>query len=45
MMPSLTLVLLGNPALLPALLAGEVMTLVSILLFAVILFRATGRKA
>lgn len=45
MMPSLALMLLGNPVLLPALLAGEIMTFVSIVLFAVILFRATGKKA
>lgn len=45
MMPSLTLVLLGNPVLLPALMAGEIMSLLSILLFASILFRATGKKA
>lgn len=45
MMPSLTLVLLGNEVLVPALIAGELMTLLSILLFAVILFRATGRNA
>lgn len=45
MMPSLTLVLLGNEVLVPALIAGELMTFVSILLFAVILFRATGKNA
>lgn len=45
MMTGLTGVLTNNPALLPALMAGEIMTLVSILLFAVILFIATGKKA
>lgn len=44
MMPSLALMLLGNPVLLPAMLAGEVMVAVSILLFAFILFRATGDR-
>lgn len=45
MMPSLALLLLGNPVLLPALLTGEIMTLLSIVLFAVILFRATGKAS
>ncbi len=45
MMAGLTMMLLGNPVLMPALIAGELMTLVSILLFAVILFRATGKNA
>ena len=45
MMPSLALMLLGNPVLLPALVAGEIMSMLSILLFAVILFRATGKTA
>ncbi len=45
MMTGLTAMLLNNTTLLPALMAGELMTLASILLFAVILFRATGKKA
>lgn len=46
MMIGLSAMLLGNPALLPLLLAGELLTGVGILLFAVILFRATaGRPA
>ena len=45
MMTGLTALLLNNQALLPALLAGEIMTFASILLFAVILFRATDGKA
>ena len=45
MMTGLTGMLLNNPVVLPALMAGEIMTLISILLFAWILFRATGRKA
>lgn len=45
MMSGLTGMLLNNPVLLPALMAGELMTLASILMFAVILFRATGKKA
>ena len=45
MMTGLTGMLLNNPVVLPALMAGEIMTLISILLFAWILFRATGKKA
>lgn len=45
MMPSLALMLLGNLTALPFLLAGEVTTALGILLFAVIVFRATGRGA
>lgn len=45
MMTGLTGMLLNNPALLPALMAGEIMTLASILLFAIVLFIATGKKA
>ena len=44
MMTGLTAMLLGNTALLPALMAGEIMTGLGILLFAVILFRATGGR-
>lgn len=44
MMTGLTGLLLGNTALLPALLAGEVLTGLGILLFAVILFRATSGR-
>lgn len=45
MMAGLTALLLENMALMPVMLAGEVMVGASILLFAVILFRATGGKA
>lgn len=45
MIPGLTLLMLGNPVLLPALLGGEVLLAIAILMFAVILFRETGRKA
>ena len=45
MITGLSGLMLNNPQLLPALMAGEIMTLVSILLFAGILFRATGKKA
>ena len=44
MITGLTALLLGNQALLPALLAGELLTGLGILLFAVILFRATGGR-
>ena len=44
MIPGLAMLLLGDPVLLPALLAGQVLLAVSILLFAFILFRATGRR-
>lgn len=43
MMGGLAAALLGNMTLVPAMIAGEVMVGASILLFAVILFRATGR--
>ena len=45
MITGLTGLMLNNTTLLPALMAGEIMTLGSILLFAVILFRATGKQA
>jgi len=45
MMSGLTVMLLGSQVLLPAMLAGEVMVALSILMFAFILFRATGGKA
>lgn len=45
MMPSLALVIMGNAAVLPALLAGEVLVSLSVLLFAVVLFRVTGGRA
>lgn len=45
MMPSLTLMLLGNLALAPFLVLSEVMVFASLLLFAVIVFRATGGKS
>lgn len=44
MMPALALVIRGNEALLPVLLAGEVLVSLSVLLFAVVLFRATGGR-
>lgn len=44
MIPGLALLLLGNPVLLPALLAGQGLFAISVLLFTVILFKATGRK-
>lgn len=44
MMTGLSGMLLGNEALLPLLMAGELMTGAGILLFAVILFRATGGR-
>lgn len=45
MIPGLALLMLGNPVLLPALLIGQVLFAIAIILFAVILFRATGRQA
>ena len=45
MMGGLTFVLLGKPALLPVLQAGEAMSTAGILLFAWILFRATGARS
>lgn len=45
MMPSLSLMLMGNTALVPFLVVSEVMVFVSLLLFAVIVFRATGGKS
>ena len=44
MMSGLAAMLLGNMALLPALMAGEIMTALSILIFAFLLFRATGGR-
>jgi hypothetical protein len=44
MMTGLSAMLLGNEALLPLLMAGELLTGLGILLFAVILFRATGGR-
>lgn len=44
MMTGLSAMLLGNEALLPLLMAGELLTGFGILLFAVILFRATGGR-
>lgn len=44
MMTGLSALLLGNETLLPVLLAGELLTGLGILLFAVILFRATGGR-
>lgn len=44
MMTGLSAMLLGNEALLPLLLAGELLTGLGILMFAVILFRATGGR-
>ena len=44
MMPSLTLMLLGNMSAAPFLVVSEVMVFASLLLFAVIVFRATGGK-
>lgn len=41
MMTSLTVVLLGNPAAVPFLIASEITVFVSLILFAVIVFRAT----
>lgn len=44
MMSGLTAMLLGNVSLLPLLLGGEVLTALSILLFAFILLRSTGGR-
>lgn len=44
MMPSLALMLLGNMTLVPFLIVSEVMVFASLLLFAVIVFRATGGR-
>jgi hypothetical protein len=44
MMSGLAAMLLGNTSLLPALLAGEIMTALSILIFAFLLFRSTGGR-
>lgn len=45
MMPSLSLMLMGNMVLVPFLVASEAMVLASLLLFAIIVFRATGGKS
>lgn len=45
MMPSLSLMLLGNMTLVPFLVASEVMVFASLVLFAIIVFRATGGKS
>lgn len=45
MMTSLSIVILGNPAAVPFLIASEVTVFASLLLFAVIVFRATGGKS
>lgn len=45
MMPSLALMLLGNMALVPFLVLSEVMVFASLILFAIIVFRATGGKS
>lgn len=45
MMPSLSLMLLGNMTFVPFLVVSEVMVFASLLLFAVIVFRATGGKS
>lgn len=44
MMTGLSAMLLGNATLLPLLMAGELLTGLGILMFAVILFRATGGR-
>lgn len=44
MMSGLAAMLMGNTSLLPALMAGELMTALSILIFAFILFRSTGGR-
>ena len=44
MMPSLALMLLGNMTRVPFLVVSEVMVFASLLLFAVIVFRATGGR-
>ncbi|RZI99581.1 MAG: hypothetical protein EON90_10885 [Brevundimonas sp.] len=44
MMPSLSLMLLGNMTLVPFLVASEFMVFASLVLFAIIVFRATGGK-
>ena len=44
MVSGLAGMLLGNPQMIPLLLAGEIMTTLSILIFAFILFRATGGR-
>ena len=44
MIPGLTMLMLGNPVLLPALLGGQVLLAIAILIFTFILFRATGGR-
>ena len=45
LMPSLTLMLLGKPLFMPAMIASEIMLVASIALFVVIVFKATMTKA
>lgn len=45
MMPTLTLLLLERPVFMPLMPLSEVMLVASMLLFVVIVFRATGRRA
>lgn len=44
LMPSLTLMLLQKPLFLPAMIASEIMLVLSMLLFVVIVFMATMKK-
>lgn len=44
LMPSLTLMLLGKPLFMPAMIASEIMLVASIALFVVIVFKATMTK-
>lgn len=43
MLPSLTMLLLGNTAYVPLLLAGEACSVLGMLIFAFLVFRATGK--
>jgi len=45
MIPSLSMLLLGNTAVLPALVSGEIVTALGMLIFAVNVFRATSKNA
>ena len=44
LMPSLTLLVLGKPVFMPAMIASEIMLVASMLLFVVIVFAATMKK-
>ena len=45
MIPTLGLMLLGDRSMIPYLVAGEVLTALSMLIFAINVYRATGKKA